>query len=96
MVPPLHRSAASYPVFPPRLMLTTLPATPATCGALQRPRGFLGDDRDTITDLQRRMETAAEAMAFEEARRLRDQISLMRGGASREEAEQADEGPQVE
>ncbi|WP_404337733.1 UvrB/UvrC motif-containing protein [Sphingomonas sp. MMS12-HWE2-04] len=45
---------------------------------------------ETITDLQHRMEEAAQAMDFEEARRLRDQINLMRGGAARAEAEQAD------
>ena len=45
---------------------------------------------DTIADLHERMEAAAQAMDFEEARRLRDRINLMRGGASREEAEQVD------
>lgn len=40
----------------------------------------------TITDLQSRMEAAAEAMDFEEARRLRDQINLLRGGADRDSA----------
>jgi len=34
-----------------------------------------------IEDLRREMEAAAESEDFEEARRLRDQISLMRGGA---------------
>ena len=45
---------------------------------------------DTIKTLRERMEAAAEALDFEEARRLRDRISLMRGGASAAEAEQAD------
>ena len=45
---------------------------------------------DTIEDLQRRMDAAASALDFEEARRLRDRINLMRGGASAEEAAQAD------
>jgi hypothetical protein len=36
------------------------------------------------------MEAAALAMDFEEATRLRDQLNLIRGGASRAEAEQAD------
>ena len=45
---------------------------------------------DEIRDLHRRMEEAAEAMDFEEARRLRDRIALIRGGATREEAERAD------
>lgn len=45
---------------------------------------------DTIEDLRRRMEEAASALDFEEARRLRDRISLMRGGASRAEAARAD------
>ncbi|MGH6615079.1 UvrB/UvrC motif-containing protein [Sphingomonas sp.] len=40
---------------------------------------------DEIEDLRRRMETAAAALDFEEARRLRDQLSLLRGGASPEE-----------
>jgi hypothetical protein len=45
---------------------------------------------DEIGDLRRRMEKAAEAMDFEEAKRLRDRIALIRGGASREEAESVD------
>lgn len=45
---------------------------------------------DAIDDLQRRMEAAALALDFEEARRLRDRIGLMRGGASAAEAQQAD------
>lgn len=45
---------------------------------------------DEIGDLRIRMEQAAAAMDFEEARRLRDRIAMMRGGASREEAESAD------
>ncbi|CAN5581937.1 hypothetical protein BH10PSE14_BH10PSE14_07280 [soil metagenome] len=40
--------------------------------------------------LRLRMEAAAAAMDFEEARRLRDQLNLMRGGASREAAEASD------
>ena len=43
-----------------------------------------------IEELQRRMEAAAEALDFEEARRLRDQLSLIRGGASPAEAAAAD------
>ena len=34
---------------------------------------------DTLEDLHRRMEAAAAAMDFEEAGRLRDRISLLRG-----------------
>jgi hypothetical protein len=34
---------------------------------------------DTIDELRRRMEAAAAAMDFEEASRLRDRISLLRG-----------------
>lgn len=45
---------------------------------------------DETGDLRLRMEKAAAAMDFEEARRLRDQIAMIRGGASREEAESAD------
>jgi hypothetical protein len=45
---------------------------------------------DEIGDLRLRMEEAAAAMDFEEARRLRDRIALIRGGASRQEAERAD------
>ncbi|MXP09201.1 UvrB/UvrC motif-containing protein [Pseudoblastomonas halimionae] len=44
----------------------------------------------TIEDLQREMEAAANALDFEEARRLRDQINLLRGGADAAGAEQAD------
>lgn len=45
---------------------------------------------DTIEDLQARMEAAAAALNFEEARQLRDRISLMRGGATADEAAKAD------
>jgi hypothetical protein len=45
---------------------------------------------DSMTDLQRRMEEAASALDFEEARRIRDRILLMRGGASAQEALDAD------
>jgi hypothetical protein len=45
---------------------------------------------DTIETLRERMDAAAEALDFEEAKRLRDRISLMRGGATAAEAEQAD------
>jgi hypothetical protein len=45
---------------------------------------------DTIETLRERMEAAAAALDFEEAKRLRDRISLMRGGATAAEAEQAD------
>jgi hypothetical protein len=44
----------------------------------------------TIETLEREMEQAAAALDFEEARRLRDQINLMRGGASAEDAAGAD------
>jgi len=43
-----------------------------------------------IDHLQRRMEAAAEALDFEEARRLRDQLNLLRGGATAAEAAKAD------
>jgi hypothetical protein len=43
-----------------------------------------------IEELQRRMEAAAEALDFEEARRLRDQLNLLRGGASAADAAAAD------
>lgn len=42
---------------------------------------------DTIDDLRRRMEAAAAAMDFEEASRLRDRISLLRGAEPGAEAE---------
>lgn len=44
----------------------------------------------TIEDLQYAMEAAAQALDFEEAKRLRDRINLMRGGADAGEAAQAD------
>lgn len=44
----------------------------------------------TIADLQRQMDAAAAALDFEEARALRDRIALIRGGADRDTAEQAD------
>ncbi|WP_431469722.1 UvrB/UvrC motif-containing protein [Sphingosinithalassobacter sp. LHW66-3] len=45
---------------------------------------------DTIETLRARMEAAAEAMEFEEARRLRDRINLLRGGADGAAAARAD------
>jgi hypothetical protein len=45
---------------------------------------------DTIEALIERMDAAARALDFEEAQRLRDRISLMRGGATAAEAAQAD------
>jgi hypothetical protein len=63
---------------------------PATDGARAGRARSVGMDDDTIDDLRRRMEAAAQAMDFEEAQRLRDRINLIRGGASREDAERAD------
>jgi hypothetical protein len=37
---------------------------------------------ETIETLRRKMEAAAQALDFEEAKRLRDAISLMSGGAA--------------
>jgi hypothetical protein len=45
---------------------------------------------DTIGALRERMEQAAAALDFEEAKRLRDQINLLRGGASAADASAAD------
>ena len=45
---------------------------------------------DSIATLHERMRAAAEVQDFEEAKRLRDRISLIRGGATPEEAEQAE------
>ena len=45
---------------------------------------------DDIEALRHRMEAAAEALDFEEAKRLRDQLNLMRGGATLAEAEASD------
>lgn len=44
----------------------------------------------TIKTLQKKMEAAAQALDFEEAKRCRDQISVLRGGATAEDAEEAD------
>ncbi|UZK70099.1 UvrB/UvrC motif-containing protein [Sphingomonas sp. S1-29] len=45
---------------------------------------------DTIASIEHRMAQAAEALDFEEARRLRDQLNLMRGGADADQAAKAD------
>jgi hypothetical protein len=45
---------------------------------------------ETVAALLTRMHAAAEALDFEEAKRLRDRINLIRGGATTDEAEQAD------
>lgn len=47
----------------------------------------MSEDEATV---RARMEAAAAAMDFEEARRLRDQLSLMRGGASPADAAASD------
>lgn len=46
--------------------------------------------QDTIASLIQRMEAAAAALDFEEAQRCRDILSLIRGGATVEEALKAD------
>jgi len=46
----------------------------------------------TEAELRRAMEAAAAALDFEEARRLRDRITLLRGGAGADAAEAADTG----
>ncbi|UAK23183.1 UvrB/UvrC motif-containing protein [Sphingomonas nostoxanthinifaciens] len=45
---------------------------------------------DTIETLRVKMEAAARDLDFEEAKRLRDRINLIRGGATAGEAEEAD------
>ena len=45
---------------------------------------------ETVETLQKKMEDAARALDFEEAKRCRDRISLMRGGATATDAAQAD------
>ncbi|SFP49745.1 UvrB/UvrC motif-containing protein [Sphingomonas rubra] len=47
---------------------------------------------EDIHDLQMRMDAAAAALDFEQARALRDRIALIRGGASGQAAAQADTG----
>ena len=49
-----------------------------------------GGMRETIDDLRRQMEAAAHALDFEEAKRLRDRIGLMRGGADSEDVRNID------
>jgi hypothetical protein len=45
---------------------------------------------DTIETLQEKMAEAANALDYEEARRLRDRIALLRGGASPADAATVD------
>ncbi|ASR51716.1 UvrB/UvrC motif-containing protein [Blastomonas fulva] len=45
---------------------------------------------ETLHELQLKMDAAARALDFEEAKRCRYKISLIRGGATASEAEEAD------
>lgn len=45
---------------------------------------------DPAEKLRQRMEAAAAALDFEEARRLRDQLNLLRGGASLDDVSDID------
>ncbi len=45
---------------------------------------------DALRALQQKMDAAVRALDFEEARRWRDQINLIRGGATAHEADAAD------
>lgn len=45
---------------------------------------------ETIRALQEKMEAAVRALDFEEAKRCRDRINLLRGGATEVDAEAAD------
>ena len=45
---------------------------------------------DPVEELRQRMEAAAAALDFEEARRLRDQLNLLRGGASLDDVSDID------
>lgn len=45
---------------------------------------------DTLLYLQRKMEAAVQALDFEEAKRCRDKISLVRSGATAAKADEAD------
>ncbi len=49
-----------------------------------------GSMTDTIEYLRRKMEAAAAVLDFDEAKRCRDMITAMRGGATLAEAEAAD------
>lgn len=62
-----------------------LHATPPKVAA-----GRWGVMTDTIKNLQRKMDATASALDFEEARRIRDRINLMRGGAGSAAVAQAD------
>jgi hypothetical protein len=48
------------------------------------------DSQPTIADLEQQMSDAVAALDFETARRLRDRINLMRGGATSAEAAAAE------
>lgn len=50
----------------------------------------MSDLTGEIEELHRRMDAAAEALDFEEARRLRDRLTLIRGGATADEARDSD------
>ena len=50
----------------------------------------LSEMTETLQSLQRKMDAAVAVLDFEEAKRCRDKISLMRGGATAAEAAEAD------
>ncbi len=58
--------------------------------ALSAPLAHYGSMAETIQTLTAQMEAAVAALDFEEARRLRDIIILMRGGASADGAARSD------
>jgi hypothetical protein len=67
------------------------PCEALSAGEIKRtPMMEPADIAARIDALRARMEAAAEALDFDEARRLRDEINLLRGGATPAEARSAD------
>lgn len=73
-----------------RVMAATVATADIGRNAANPTLASIAEMTDNIEALRLKMEAAVVALDFEEARRCRDQINMIRGGATALEAEQAD------